>query len=308
MSTWEKIETENFETAEGFMNALVGTAGENFIFRGQGCASWSLKPSSRRVPYFEEIQTQMKEARFVNEPAIWDEMSALNAFANACDSSGLRIAGDCKELRQELDDRLLISEDGGKIDPFMWTNAWPGKAEYRFQFMAQAQHHGIATRLLDWSKSPLVAAFFAVQQLLEDLKDRVYHDADRDLPEIVNSRKVSVILLDLHSAQSLSESFEVRAVPGFTSQNIAPQQGIFTFIQGFQVPDLDILNLPYCNRFLRRYTVSVHHAKSVYMKCFHLGVGAATMFPGYEGAVRQANSLRILQAFDQHVIDCLGGE
>ncbi|MBO6805734.1 FRG domain-containing protein [Thalassospira sp.] len=305
MNLWNNIKTEKFDTADEFVSALVRVAGESFIFRGQGCANWSLKPSSRRVPHFEEIRVQMKKARFGNEPAIWDEMSALNAFASACDSSGLRIAGDCKELRQELEDRLLIAEDGGRIDPFMWTNAWPGRAEYRFQFMAQAQHHGIATRLLDWSKSPLVAAFFAVQQLIEDLKDKVYQDKDRDLPETVNSRQLAVILLDVQGARLWRDSFSVRAVPGFTSHNIAPQQGVFTFIQGFEVQDLDILNLQHCERFLRRYTISIHHAKAVYMKCFHLGICAATMFPGYEGAVRQANSLRILQALDQCIIDCL---
>lgn len=305
MSSWEEIGTEHYEAADEFISALVRTAGENFIFRGQGCASWGLTPSSRRVPHFEEIRSQMKQARFVNEPAIWDEMSALNAFANACDTSGLRIAGDCKELRQELEERLLINEDGGKIDPFMWTNAWPGKADYRFQFMAQAQHHGIATRLLDWSKSPLVAAFFAVQQLIEDIKGPIYSDEDRKLSAIIEARRISVVLLDLHGAQTLSDSFEVRAVPGFTSQNIAPQQGIFTFIQGFHVPDLDILNLPLKERFLKRYTISVQQAKAVYLKCFNLGVGAATMFPGYEGAVRQANSMRILHAFDQRMNDYL---
>tara|TARA_R110000751_G_scaffold107487_1_gene203701 strand:- start:5438 stop:5635 length:198 start_codon:yes stop_codon:yes gene_type:complete len=33
MNSWEKIKTENFDTAEGFINALVGIAGEHFIFR-----------------------------------------------------------------------------------------------------------------------------------------------------------------------------------------------------------------------------------------------------------------------------------
>ena len=49
----------------------------------------------------------------------------------------------------------------------------------------------------------------------------------------------------------------------------------------------------------------MRQAKAVYLKCFNLGVGAATMFPGYEGAVRQANSLRILHAFDQRMNDYL---
>jgi hypothetical protein len=33
-----------------------------------------------------------------------------------------------------------------------------------WHWLAQAQHHGFATRLLDWSSNPLVAAFFACSE------------------------------------------------------------------------------------------------------------------------------------------------
>ena len=42
----------------------------------------------------------------------------------------------------------------------------PNRPQDEWEWLAVAQHHGLATRLLDWSSNPLVACFFAVREPL----------------------------------------------------------------------------------------------------------------------------------------------
>jgi hypothetical protein len=104
-------------------------SGSRFFFRGQASDDWELKSSFDRL---KNLKTKKDAYEFV-----------MKRFADLI----LRIRP--KELSVEIE----------KIQ--LWID---GKDEgFGTDLEMLAQHHGLSTRLLDWSFSPYIAAFFAVE-------------------------------------------------------------------------------------------------------------------------------------------------
>ncbi len=90
--------------------------------------------------------------------------------------------------------------------------------ENDFECLAVAQHFGLATRLMDWSKNPLVALFFAVESC-----SNVYGCVYCYAPEIIMAGMDSkdIKFSDLESVCSY--------YPPPLDNRILAQQGVFTY-------------------------------------------------------------------------------
>src|SRR2546422_6373760 len=69
-------------------------------------------------------------------------------------------------LRLEKDSFDLFKMYGISFLEYQPKNEW--------DWLAIAQHHGLPTRLLDWTYNPLVAAYFAVEEEVAETDSAIY--------------------------------------------------------------------------------------------------------------------------------------
>lgn len=99
-------------------------------FRGHGDASWKLLPGVLRDAFVKRIK------QFVIEPADSAQVKHATETAERIINNEFRVEG---------------------------ASLLPARAEPIDIYFA-AQHHGLPTRLLDWTQNPLAALFFAVNE------------------------------------------------------------------------------------------------------------------------------------------------
>ncbi len=154
----------------------------------------------------------------------------------------------------------------------------------RFAVMAVAQHYGLPTRLLDWSRSPYVAAFFAFSEALtKPLSD--------DCP------MVAIWAIDTtHGIWSRENGVELMDVPTRVDQRIRNQGGLFTHaVAAMASIEEYLMTMAPRERALSRFLVPRSEATTAIADLAAMDIHPARMFPGYEGCVRAAMAAVTIQ-------------
>lgn len=304
--------TVECRTAAEFLDALSPRSQHfaqheprTWVFRGQERNSWPLVPTALRQNERERVNSLAGPVdpayggQFVRQAA--KEKQIATKFFDAVDDAGL-----LPVLNWEMVRHYLFEQPPGQFG--LPTVLWP--------IFALAQHYGLPTRLLDWSRAPRYAAYFAARNAAQDDPTAT---TGRSAPASAGPRNPDderLVVWALHGAKIDA----LARIPGISTQgqfhyvgfvtapragnpNLHAQEGIFTLHVSSDRDDVTPDGMPLDEVLVRvserlgdrwvwtqsdllRFTLPRTESRQLMKLLAAEGVTAAKLFPGFGGAAQ----------------------
>lgn len=145
----------------------------------------------------------------------------------------------------------------------------------KLEWMIQAQHHGLPTRLLDWSTNPLKALYFAVE-------NAKHHDVDGE----VFVYKPRMWSASHHEIGNIERTNCIDVFyPVVINKRVLAQEGCFIlFPQKLDYSDYEPSVLD--ERQILPIVIDKEHKQAILTELQILGINDMTMFPDLDGIAK----------------------
>lgn len=176
-------------------------------------------------------------------------------------SNRILFPSDNDLIRKELDILRLFGSEYCRYTNEKLVNKW--------EMIATAQHHKCPTRFMDWSLSPLIALYFAVEHY--DKEDAVVYSYNSD------AKWIDELNTDLHNLDPFTLSHECIYIPRHADERLRAQQGVF-LIQ----PCIDTykeLN----NNNIERIEIDTNYRQFIKQQLYTMGISSKTVYPDLDG-------------------------
>jgi hypothetical protein len=150
------------------------------------------------------------------------------------------------------------------------------------EWLTLAQHHGLPTRLLDWTESPLIALYFAVENYMNSKNANVWCFG---VASTNNCKPQSTFI----ASKINTEISKCILLPNHISPRVTNQLGCFT-IHDFpedRKPFVPFDNQKSSFNSFRRILIKKQHKIKILNELYFLGIHRGLVYPGIDGIAQK---------------------